>query len=171
MGSKSCAFILIEIITILCVNSLVVGFANASTPVYDIFDLQHGHTSPTIIQLGESVSIYAQVSFVQSGVGVQDVNFTWYVNGTQVFTENATSSTLNYTPQNIGVYLVNATVNGYSNGQIVTVTVLSEPTESPTTISPTPTVPELSWLTIPPLLVAVFSVALVFRRWKQVKKV
>jgi hypothetical protein len=65
---------------------------------------------------------------------------------------------------------------------------VSEPTPTPTTItsdpsasptpsaiatlpsSPTPTAPELSWLALLPLLLSVFSVALVLRHRKQVKK-
>jgi hypothetical protein len=117
---------LVLVMVLFFVFSSAFSFTNASEPVYDILH----NTSPTFIQLGENVRIYAQVSFVQSGVGVQDVNFTWYVNGTEVCSESATSSTLIYTPQAIGVYLVNATVNGYSNGQVVTVTVLSQTTNN-----------------------------------------
>ena len=82
-------------------------------------------------------------------VGVQDVSFRWYVNGTEVFFENSTSSTLIYTPQTTGVYLINATVNGFSDGKVIIVTVLPHSTQSPTvSTTPTPTVPEFSWLTI-----------------------
>ena len=35
------------------------------------------------------------------------------------------------------------------------------PTSSPTPISPSPTVPELSWFVIVPLLLSVFSVAVI----------
>jgi hypothetical protein len=100
---------------------IVVQSTNASIPVYDIISF-----TPVAIRLWENVKLYEQVSFVQSGVGVQDVNFRWYVNGTEVFSENSTSSTLIYTPQTIGTYLINATVNGYSNGQVVTVTVIPQ---------------------------------------------
>jgi hypothetical protein len=138
-----------------------INFANASMPVYDIISF-----TPTTIYLSESAKLYAQVSFVQSGVGVQNVNFVWFVNGTEAFSENSTSSTLIYTPQSIGVYLINATVNGYSNGKVITVTVLSQTTPSPTiSTNPTPSVPEFSWLTILPLLLTIpIALAMVRKR-------
>ena len=122
--------------------------ANASNPVYGIISF-----TPTTINLGETVKLLAQVSFVQSGVGVQDVNFTWYVNCTEVLSENSTGSTLIYTPKTVGTYLFNVTVNGYSDGQSITVTVISKPFESPTTMSPTPSVSEMTCLMIVPLIV------------------
>ena len=145
-----------------------VGVAFSITPgphiVYDIIEF-----TPTDIHLSETAKLYAQVSWLGSGIiGVHSVNFIWYVNSTEVLTENATSSTLIYKPQAVGIYLINATVNGYSNGQVVTVTVLSEPTESPTAISPTPTVPELSWLIILPLILSIFSVIAILRHRKTV---
>jgi hypothetical protein len=134
-------------------------FATA-TIVYDIMNF-----TPTTIHLTESVKLYAQISYVGSGFGVQPVNFTWYVNSTEVMTENSTSSTLIYTPKAVGTYLVNATVNGYSNGKIITLTVLPQTTPTPSIIAPTPTptVPEYSSLVILPLLFLVLSVALVLR--------
>jgi hypothetical protein len=53
--------------------------------------------------------------------------------------------------------------SGWSNTQTITIPASSS--------SPTPSVPELSWLIILPLLLSIFSVAVVFRHRKQVKKV
>jgi hypothetical protein len=138
-----------------------VNSVNASAPVYDIISF-----TPTNIHLTESIKLYAQVSFVQSGVGVQNVNFRWYINSTELYSENSTSSTLNYTPETTGTYLINATVNGYSNGQVITVTVLPL---SNLSLTSSPIVTEFPIIAIIPILGAILTGAIIVRIKKQGK--
>jgi len=122
----------------------------------------------TTIFLNQTVDIYAQVSYVQSG-GVPPSTFVWYVNGTAVKSDVIGSSTLTFAPPTLGVYDVNVTVNGETNSELVIVTVIGEATPYTTqtihlTPTPSPSVPELSWLAILPLLVVITFIASKFNR-------
>ncbi len=143
------------------VSTFAVCLANAKTMDYHIFPF-----TPTTIKPNETVKIYNEVSFVQSN-SVPPANFTWYVNGTEVISEIAASSTYTFTPFSVGVYYISAAVNGYSNGEVVTVNVTSEPqpsqTDNPITSTPTATVPEYQVIMLLPMLLLVLFTAAIVR--------
>ena len=71
------------------------------------------------------VDVYAQVSYVQSGT-MPPSTFVWYVNGVPVKTDVIGSSTFTFTPTASGEYNITVTVNGETNSERVTVTVIAE---------------------------------------------
>jgi hypothetical protein len=71
------------------------------------------------------VDVYAQVSYVQSGT-MPPSDFQWYVNGEPTKFESASNSVYTFTPQAIGKYVITVTVNGETNSELVTVSVIPE---------------------------------------------
>ena len=115
------------LISSICCFSLV----NASV-VYDIFPFPQ---SPITIKLHQSIQLLAQVGYVESN-GVPPADFSWYVNGALAKSERSASSTFIFVANSVGTYQITATVNGYSNSQVVTVTVIGESTPTPTPSPP-----------------------------------
>ena len=100
--------------------------------VYDIFPFPQ---SPTTIRLHQSIQLLAQVGYVESN-GVPPANFSWFVNGVLAKSERSASSTFIFVANAVGTYRITATVNGYSNSQVVNVTVIGESTPTPTPSPP-----------------------------------
>jgi hypothetical protein len=158
------------LLTLFISSAAALSIVSANTIDYDIFAL-----SSTTITLSQTVTIYCDVGYVESN-GVPPANFVWYVNGSFTKSETAAGSNLTFSSPKLGTYEVTATVNGYSNGEVVTVKVLSNlpssdnKIETPTTATPTstqtiistlpplitPTVPEYSTLVIVTLLFSLF---------------
>ena len=98
-------------------------------------------------------------------------NVTVYQNDTIVQQPPPNSGALIYPTQDNLTLYANDTFGNWATPQTVTYSIppASHPTSLP---SPTPTVPELSWLIILPLLLSMFSLAVILRHRKtQVKKV
>jgi hypothetical protein len=112
------------------------NFVNAGV-VYDIFPFPQ---SPTTIKLHQSIQLLAQVGYVESN-GVPPANFSWFVNGVLAKSERCASSTFIFIANAVGTYRITATVNGYSNSQVVNVTVIGEST-------PTPSPPNITSLSL-----------------------
>jgi hypothetical protein len=85
--------------------------------------------------LHQSIQLLAQVGYVESN-GVPPANFSWFVNGVLAKSERSASSTFIFVANAVGTYRITATVNGYSNSQIVNVTVIGESTPTPTPSPP-----------------------------------
>lgn len=110
---------------------------SANRMVVDVFPLSNSKYQSdsmwfTTIYLNQAVNIYAQVSYVQSGT-VPPSTFVWYVNGIAVKSDVIGSSTLTFSPTSLGVYNITVTVNGETNSELVTVTVIAKatPTQTP----------------------------------------
>jgi hypothetical protein len=121
--------------------------------------------------------------------GTPPYTYQWYVtyldpnlppeNWSPVAVLNSNTSAFQFVESTLGKYGVSLRITDL-NGETkyesfqpmgIIVTVQSSPVAQPTTSSsPTPTVPELSWLIIPSLLFSTF-IAVALMRWKQVKKV
>ena len=109
---------------------------SADKMIVDVFPLSDSKTLSngvwsTTIYLNQEVDIYAQVSYVQSGT-VPPSTFVWYVNGIAVKSDVIGSSTLTFSPTSLGVYNITVTVNGETNSELVTVTVIAEATPTQT---------------------------------------
>lgn len=127
--------------------------------------------------LPESNSEYTAISYSLTRVGVPASGGQVDFQVSAVVGVNSTFYSVQVvgaSPVGVGQYepaVAYVTTSGWSNTQ--TVTIPANPTSSSPSPAPTstPTVPELSWRAIVPLLLSVFSVAIIVRHRSQVKKV
>ena len=124
---KNQAFAVIATIALFVCFIFTLSPASANQMVVDVFirnQLPIPVSSITITHF-VPVDVYAQVSYVQSGT-VPPSTFVWYVNEIAVKSDVIGSSTFRFTPTALGEYNITVTVNGETNSELVTVTVIAE---------------------------------------------